>query len=77
MWLSGRLDPDSSRYATIPEVGDRVCLALHDFAMQDLGREPLKDEAWTEASGSGGGESDENSGCDEDTEGCAEHSSIN
>ena len=69
VWLSGRLDPDSSRYATIPEVGDRVCLALQDFAMQDLGREPLKDEAWTEASGSGQGESDETTGYDTNSKG--------
>ena len=37
--------------------------------MQDLGREPLKDEAWTEASGSGQGESDETTGYDTNSKG--------
>ena len=66
--MRGRLDPDSSRYATIPEVGERVCLAVQDFAMEDLGRQPLKDEAWMEGWGSataaGEEESDEATRCD-------------
>ena len=67
VWLRGRLDPESSRYATIPEVGERVCLAVQDFAMEDLGREPLKDEAWGEGSAAAGDEPDEATGCDTDT----------
>ena len=41
VWLRGRLDPDDAR--PVPEVGERVCLAAENFAMEEMGRQPLKE----------------------------------
>ena len=44
VWLRGRLDPDDAR--PVPEVGERVCLAAENFAMEEMGRQPLKERQY-------------------------------